>query len=107
MHKANLNPLNTFSDSSSQADSKSTKFNAELNLVQAYLTTKIATATMVSVDLEIYRPNLCRYVSILSKQSLLSIVCVGKCKVTGFKARYLTCNPTLINRLNERKGLIG
>ena len=69
---------------------------AEYKLVRAYLSIHNATATMVSVALDIYRPNLCRHKKELQDAGVLWVTHKGTCKVTGFKADYLTCNPELI-----------
>lgn len=107
MHTANPSPKNHNGSAGKPSRHMYNDFDGELKLVRAYLTTRIATATMCSVDLGIYRPNLCRYVAELTKQGLLSIVCVSKCEITGFKAGYLTSNPDLIERIKEKKGFIG
>jgi hypothetical protein len=76
-------------------------FDAELKLVQGYLSTRMATATMTAIDLSIYRPNLCRYKDMLIKKGQLAVVCVSKCQITGFKAQYLTCSPDIIDKLKR------
>jgi hypothetical protein len=107
MPNANPSPKTLNGDPSKQPHPKYNNFEAELKLVKAYLTTQIATSTMVAVALDIYRPNLCRHVAKLTKQGLLAVVCTSKCQVTGFQAQYLTCNPDLIERIKEKKGFIG
>ena len=67
----------------------------ELKAVYDYLQTNIATATMVSTALNIYRPNLCRRKRALEKSGLLVEVKKGYCKVTRCKAAWLTTNPAL------------
>ena len=68
----------------------------ELKEVYQYLQNNIATATMVSTALNIYRPNLCRRKRTLEKAGLLVEVKKGICKITRCRAAYLTCNPKFI-----------
>lgn len=76
--------------------SKYRNFKAELKKVRAFLSDHNATATMTSIALDIYRPNLCRHKRTLEEQGTLIVTHKGTCKETGFKADYLTCNPELI-----------
>lgn len=73
-----------------------TKFLSELQRVKEYLTKNIATATMVSFALGIYRPNLSRHKRTLEKHGQLWVFKKGICKSTGFQADYLTCDPELL-----------
>ena len=81
---------------------KYTNWKAESKKVRKYLSKHNATATMCAVDLKIYRPNLCRHKAQLQKLGLLKVTHNGICKVTGFKADYLTCN---INKLKGGKNV--
>lgn len=63
-----------------------------------YLSKKVATATMVSKATKIPQKNICRYKKDLEKQGLLMELEKKTCKVTGFKAWYLTTNPELFNK---------
>lgn len=94
-------PLNPDGDSPKKPTSKYTDYDVEKKVVQAYLLTRLATATMTAIDLNIYRPNMCRHKKELEKKGLLVVVCVSKCRVTGFKAQYLTCSPEIIERLKS------
>lgn len=66
------------------------RWYAEKNKVKEYLITHNATATMCAVALGIYRPNLCRHKAELEKEGYLKETHKGLCKVTGFKAAYLS-----------------
>jgi hypothetical protein len=84
--------------------SKCKQFEAELKRVRKYLSTHTATSTMVAVALNIYRPNLCRHKGILKKEGVLIELYKATCKITGFEASYLTCDPALmIGGHNDRK----
>ncbi len=63
----------------------------EKTQVFRYLLDHVATATMVAVSLEIYRPNVCRYKSMLERAGKLRVVKRDRCKITGCMADYLTC----------------
>ncbi len=71
---------------------------AEITAVKNYLMNHVATATMISDALNIYRPNLCRHKRELQKQGILKELYKGFCRVTGWKATYLTC------KLNTEEG---
>jgi len=101
MPDTHFNPRNNFTSSAGKPSLKYNDFDAELKTVNEYLLTRLATATMVATDLNIYRPNLCRYKQMLVDEGVLKVVFISKCKVTGFKAQYLTCDPEIIRRLNR------
>ena len=70
---------------------KYTNSEAEITAVKNYLMDHVATATMIADALNIYRPNLCRHKRELQKQGILKELFKGHCKVTGWRATYLTC----------------
>jgi hypothetical protein len=98
MPNADSSPLKVPGD---QPKHKYNDFEVELKAVREYLSTRIATSTMTAVALGIYRPNLCRHKKTLADQGLLKEIYIQKCKVTGFKAMYLTCDPEIIKRINR------
>jgi Cdc6-like AAA superfamily ATPase len=61
-----------------------------------YLQNHIATNSMVSKALNIPQKNLCRYKRTLEDAGLLFEVYKGICKLTKFRATYLTTNKVLI-----------
>jgi hypothetical protein len=71
-------------------------FEAELKQIRQYLSKYNATATMVAVALDIYRPNLCRHKITLQIKGLLVVTHRAECKVTGYQADYLSCNPDIV-----------
>ncbi len=77
--------------SSSEAHGK----DSELKAVFDYLFRQPATATQVSVALNIYRPNLCRRKRKLEKDGRLWEVKKIICPITKHPAMQLTCNPNL------------
>ncbi len=77
----------------------------QLQTIFEYLSKKIATATMVSKATKVPQKNICRYKKDLEKRGLIMELEKKTCKVTGFKAWYLTTNPDLFiqpvtNQLN-------
>lgn len=68
-------------------------YQADKLAVTKYLADKEATATMVSVELGIYRPSMCRIKRELEKMGLLHETRIGICEVTGFRAAFLTTDP--------------
>jgi hypothetical protein len=71
-------------------------FGNELEVVYNYLNTCVATASMVAADTKIPQKNICRYKRWLEKAGLLWQVENEKCKITGYKAWYLTTNKKYI-----------
>jgi predicted transcriptional regulator len=67
----------------------------ELNRVFIYLQKHTATASMVAIALNIYRPNVCRHKRKLEKVGLLAESKKGICKITKHRAAYLTTDPDL------------
>lgn len=70
----------------------------EIKQVEAYLIDHTATSTMVATALHIYRPNLTRYKNMLQETGKLVVTHNAKCKETGYRADYLSCNLELIKR---------
>jgi hypothetical protein len=83
----------SFGDGDQQG--KYRKYLAEFKQVRDYLSIHTATATMVAVALDIYRPNLCRHKKDLQDAGVLWVTHKGICQITGYKADYLACNPDL------------
>ncbi|MET3882133.1 hypothetical protein ABIE54_001022 [Chitinophagaceae bacterium OAS944] len=63
---------------------------SELKRVYEFLLNNYATATEVSVALNIYRPNLCRYKRKLQKMGYLSEIGIVVCPITKRYAALLT-----------------
>lgn len=84
-----------------QQQGKYRNYNEELKQVREYLTKHNATATMCAVALDIYRPNLCRQKRELEDRGCLIVTHKGFCKITGYRAAYLSCNPDIINEGND------
>lgn len=91
MLRTNLIPSNNSLNATKH--SKYNNFESELKQVRAYLKKYDATATMVSIALNIYRPNLCRHKATLEKAGQLIVLHKAVCRATGYKADYLSCNP--------------
>jgi len=70
-----------------------------------YLQTHIATATMAATALNIYRPNVCYYKRWLESSGKLWELYKGKCKVTGYTAAFITCNPDLAPKRPKQTNL--
>lgn len=72
---------------------KDKHLGTQMQVFYNYLQTHTATASMVAEATGIKQKCLTRYKRTLEKSNLLWQVCERKCKVTGFKAYYLTTNP--------------
>lgn len=73
---------------------KGTSHHRQLQILIDYLKTHIATASMVAEATGIYQKNICRFKRSLQKAGLLWEVKKKTCEITGFKAWYLTTDPT-------------
>jgi hypothetical protein len=76
-------------------------FKSQLEAFYRYLLEEKATCSMAERELSIPQKNLCRYKRTLEKADRLWAVCKDVCKVTGFKAWYLTTNPENAPQTNQ------
>jgi hypothetical protein len=90
------NALNTSAPNSLNSQSKDNKFKTELKTIFEYLKENVCTASMLSEATGVKQKNICRYKRDLEKSGLLAEVYKSYCKLTGFKAYYITTNPELI-----------
>jgi len=77
--------------------------NTQLKTIFHYLKTTTATATMTAEATGIPQKSLCRYKRDLEKKGLLYEVEKKLCKVTNFRAWYLTTNPELFPKVEPLK----
>lgn len=75
---------------------KTTVFQTQYEKFREYLSKHTATAEMVAKELDIYHANLCRYKRKLQKAGKLVEVYKAHCKVTRFRAWYLSTDPEKI-----------
>jgi hypothetical protein len=93
-----------------QEQGKNTPKHSQLQTIFQYLQTHTATASMVANATNIYQKNICRYKADLSKKNLIWELEKKPCEITGFKAHYLTTDPSKAPKasiqldLFERKG---
>jgi|GEM_PF-4787184 len=87
--KPNLTPLKN--NSEHQDEIKVAQ--SQIKTIFQYLFENEATASMVAQATGIYQKNICRYKRDLEKSNRIFETKKGLCKVTGFKAWYLTTNP--------------
>lgn len=59
-------------------------------IVYEFLKTRVCTASMITEYIGIAQKNICRFKRELEKDGLLMEVNFSKCKVTGFRAWYIT-----------------
>jgi predicted transcriptional regulator len=95
-------PLNTVN-----SHFKDKLFNSEKQTVYLYLNKHIATAAMIAAATNIPHKNICRYKRKLEKEGLLQTFKKGYCKITGYKAFYLTTNCQLFQTPNNKGGSYG
>ncbi len=75
----------------------------EMSVFYEYLMKHTATCSMVSDAIGIKQKNLCRYKVALQKANLLWELFSKPCKVTGYKAAYLTTNKDLISTIDKNQ----
>jgi hypothetical protein len=73
---------------------KDTKHLNQLQTIFTYLQSNVATASMISEATGIPQKNICRYKRDLEKAGRLWETGKAPCKKTGFKAWYLTTDPS-------------
>jgi len=82
---------------------KSRQFQNQLKTIFDYLLENTATASMVSEATGVPQKSICRYKRDLEKRGLLYEVVKKHCKLTGFRAWYLTTNTALFTKSNQLK----
>lgn len=88
----------------SKQQSKDNDFKAQEKRYFEYLKNHIATNSMVSKALNIPQKNLTRYKRYFEKRGMLKELYRKFCKLTGFRASYLTTNPDLMRKsINPKK----
>lgn len=87
--KNNTHSLNT------NSKAKDTQFQAQMSKVFKAFYERPKTMLMVSIETNILRANICRYVAEWREQDRIEVVKKGLCKVSKHRAGYLTTNPSL------------
>lgn len=80
----------------SNKQSKYTLSTTQLKTIFHYLQNHTATASMVADATGVPQKSICRYKRDLEKRGLLFEVEKKLCKISGFRAWYLTTNKNLI-----------
>jgi hypothetical protein len=83
--------------------SKDKTFKRQLKTIFEYLKHNTATNTMVSINTGVPQKNICRFKRDLEQQGLLIEVEKKLCKITGFRAWYLSTNENLIKQSKSTK----
>lgn len=71
-------------------------FDSQKEVFVQFLNENVATCSMVAKQTGIPQKNLTRYKSELEDKEVLKVLFVTNCKVTKFKAQYLTTNTDII-----------
>lgn len=101
MYKDIHSPANSFPSQ----HGKSTNSKTQTQTIFHYLKQHTATATMVTEATGIPQKCICRYERDLEERGLLFEVERKFCKLTGFRAWYLTTNPELFPKSNLKKSV--
>jgi len=78
-----------------QNSTSNTNYPQQLKTVFEYLQNRIATASMIAEATGIPQKNICRYKRELEQAGKLQQVMKYTCKVTGFRAWYVSTNSDL------------
>lgn len=79
------------------------QFRTQLQTIFEFLKENTATASMVTEYTGVPQKSITRYKRDLEKQGLLYEVEKKLCKITGFRAWYITTNPDLFPKSNQLK----
>ena len=79
------------------------QFKSQLQTIFDYLKENTATDSMVTEYTGVPQKSICSYKRDLEKQGLLYEVEKKLCKITGFRAWYITTNPDLFPKSNQLK----
>jgi hypothetical protein len=82
---------------------KNKQYRNQTKIIFNYLLKHTATNTMISKATGIPQKNICRIKRNLEKRELLFEVEKKLCKITGFRAYYLTTNVEVLKRFNQTK----
>jgi hypothetical protein len=82
---------------------KDKQFQDQKKTIFEFLKQHTATASMVTKATGIPQKSICRYKRNLEKKGLLYEVEKKHCKITGFRAWYLTTNSDLFPKSNQLK----
>ena len=96
LHKQSL-------DFNSLEQGKDKGLKAQKTTIFQYLKHQSATASMVSDATGIPQKSICRYKRDLELKGVLFEIEKKFCRITGFKAWYLTTNPDLFQQSNQLK----
>lgn len=78
-------------------------FKSQLQRYYEYLQNNTATNSMVEKAIGIHQKNLTRHKSTLEESGKIVVVCRKTCKVTGFKADYLSTNEEEIRKVLDKR----
>lgn len=90
--------LNTPSNSLHKGQGKDKHFEVQMKRVFAAFKRKPSTMLMVSIETEILRANICRYVAKWQKQGSIHLLKQGFCKVSKHRAGYYTTDTNLFTQ---------
>lgn len=80
---------------------KDKHFQAQMQRVFAAFYKQPKTMLMVSIETDILRANICRYVAKWEKQNCIRIVRKGICPISKHRAGFYTTNPELFPAIVE------
>lgn len=95
----------TSPDNLHKGQGKDNNTTTQLKTIFEYLQKEVATASMVSGATGIPQKNICRYKRDLEKAGQLKEVDKKLCRLTGFKAWYITTDQTKFPVLPQQQNL--
>jgi len=95
-----VNSINSLKVSLEKKQGKDKHFQAQMTKVFKAFSKRPKTMLMVSIETNILRANICRYVAKWREQNRIEIVKTGFCIVSKHRAEYLTTDPSLFIHSN-------
>ena len=77
-------------------EGKDTAFNNQMKVVYNFLKDNVCTASEIEERTGIKQKNITRYKRTLQKANQLWVVCKKHCRITGFRAEYLTTDESKV-----------
>jgi len=97
-----VNSINSLKVSLEKKQGKDKQIQGQMTKVFRAFSERPKTMLMVSIETNILRANICRYVAKWRKQNRIEVVKTGFCIVSKHRAEYLTTDPSLFNSKNDK-----
>lgn len=97
----------TIDKNGTQSKSKGSNSCGQFQRVYDAFMERPKTMLEVSIETNILRANICRYVSKMRTHDQVTVVRQGLCPITKFRAGFLSTNPVLFPKVDYQRSLFG